>query len=270
MCVWRRERVTLSTRAAFGLRHACPPPRGGAAGGRAAANRRPPSSAHLAADGGLERRELRRPLVERAVLFGVGRLVGEEEERADLVDVAVDVAVEDERDEKLLHLALRDVELARDEGEADARVRLDDAQQDLRADVLEQVVEVHLDECVAHDGRVVALEDALELADLVVHVRGEQVGHREDLGVVLVRLGLLRVEGRDVRVHEHVGEDEVLEALDPPPHPGLVVVLEGVEKVVARRLPLAERHVHLAAALSDHAHDLGVGDSRLDLQRLLV
>ena len=58
----------------------------------------------------------------------------------------------------------------------------------------------------------------------------------------------LRVEGVDVAVGEHGGHDEVLEALHAPLHARLVVVLEGLEEVVARALPLALAHVHLAWA----------------------
>ena len=50
----------------------------------------------------------------------------------------------------------------------------------------------------------------------------------------------------------------------------LVVILERLEKVVPRLLELPLRHVHLAAALPYHAHDLGVGYGRLDLQSLRV
>jgi hypothetical protein len=41
----------------------------------------------------------------------------------------------------------------------------------------------------------------------------------------------LRVEGVDAGLHEHVGEDEILEAGGAAGGPALVVVLEGLEEV---------------------------------------
>mmetsp|Transcript_58376 Transcript_58376/g.133956 ORF Transcript_58376/g.133956 Transcript_58376/m.133956 type:complete len:410 (+) Transcript_58376:422-1651(+) len=218
----------------------------------------------------LQRRELRAPLIDGGILLHVLRLVGEQQQLLHLVNVRVHLPVEDERDEQRLHLCVGDVELARDEGDADARVRLDHLEQHLRSDVLEQVLNVHLDVGVAHNRARVLLEDPLELSDLVAHVRRDQIGHRHNLGVVLVRLRLLRIERVDVRIHEHVGEDEVLEALHSPCDTRLVVILERLKKVVPRLFPLALRHVHLATTLSDHAHDLGMRYGGLDLQRLLV
>lgn len=103
-----------------------------------------------------------------------------------------------------------------------------------------------------------------------LHVCGDEVGHRDDLGVALVGLGLLRVERVDVRVHQHVGQHQILEALDAALRARLVVVLEGLEEVGVRLFPLALRHEHFAAALANHAHDARVRDRALDLQRLRV
>lgn len=50
----------------------------------------------------------------------------------DLVDASLDPAVQNERDEQRLHLALAHVELLRDEGDAHPRVGLDRAQHHLR------------------------------------------------------------------------------------------------------------------------------------------
>lgn len=69
------------------------------------------------------------------------------------------------------------------------------------------------------------------------------------------------------RVRGHV---RVLEALDAALRPGLIVVLERVEEVGGGLLPDALRHVHLAAALVDDAHDAWVRNCALDLQRPLV
>ncbi len=48
------------------------------------------------------------------------------------------------------------------------------------------------DECVLHDGLAVLLEDLLEVVDVVVLVGRHQVRHRQDLGIILVRLGFLQ------------------------------------------------------------------------------
>lgn len=104
------------------------------------------------------------------------------------------------------------------------------------------------DESVVHDA-LVLLEDALELGDVVVLVGADQVRDGKDLGVVLVGLGLLRVERVDGRLHEHVGQHQVLEARGAPRAARLVVVLEGLEEVRVRLLVLLLAQVHLAAAL---------------------
>mmetsp|Transcript_37145 Transcript_37145/g.116912 ORF Transcript_37145/g.116912 Transcript_37145/m.116912 type:complete len:233 (+) Transcript_37145:46-744(+) len=220
----------------------------------------PACSCDLVDDGLVQALQLRRPLVHRRVLARPLALVAQLQQRVHLVDVAHHAAVEDEAHEQRLHLLLRDVELLGDEGYADARVGPDQLEQHLRADVLEQVLDVVLDEGVVHDGALVGAQDLLELQDLVALVRPHQVGHGQDLGVVLVRLGLLGVERVDLRLHEHVGEHEVLEALDAPLVPCLIVVLERLEEVRRRVVPHALRHVHLAPALADDPHDAGVGD----------
>ena len=58
------------------------------------------------------------------------------------------------------------------------------------------------DEEVIHDVLSVILEDLLKLVDVVVLVGHDQVRHGQDLGVILVRLGLLRVERVDVGLHQ--------------------------------------------------------------------
>ena len=63
-------------------------------------------------------------------------------------------------------------------------------------------LDVFADEEVVHDVPAVVVEDLLELADVVVLVGHDEVGHGQDLGVVLVRLGFLRVERVDVRLHQ--------------------------------------------------------------------
>ena len=80
----------------------------------------------------------------------------------------------------------------------------------------------------------------------------------------------LRIEWIDAGLHEHVSEDEVLEAGGTTGRPALVVVLEGLEKVCVRLLKLALAQMHLAAALPDHAQDERVWDGGLDVQGLVV
>ena len=48
------------------------------------------------------------------------------------------------------------------------------------------------DERVLHDGLAVLLQDLLKVVDVIVLVGRHQVRHCQDLGVILVRLGLLR------------------------------------------------------------------------------
>lgn len=81
-------------------------------------------------------------------------------------------------------------------------------------------------------------QDLLRAVDLAPLVRVDEVRHRLDLGVVLVRLRLLAVERVDLAAREHVREHEVLEHLDPLRRARLVVVLEGLEEVLARAVPL--------------------------------
>ena len=58
------------------------------------------------------------------------------------------------------------------------------------------------DKEVVHDVLSVVLEDLLKLVNVVVLVGHDQVRHGQDLGVILVRLGLLRVERVDVGLHQ--------------------------------------------------------------------
>ena len=74
----------------------------------------------------------------------------QQEQLPNLIDLPVDLPIEDQRDKQLLDLARADVELGRDEGDRDARIRSDDLEEDLRADVLEEVLYVCADEWVAH------------------------------------------------------------------------------------------------------------------------
>lgn len=76
----------------------------------------------------------------------------------------------------------------------------------------------------------------------------DQIGHRENLRIVLVGFSLLRIEGIDVRLHEHVGQHQVLEAHRTSQIPGFVIVFEGLEEVSVRVLELTLAQVHLATA----------------------
>ena len=67
----------------------------------------------------------------------------------------------------------------------------------------------------------------------------DEVRHRLDLGIVLVRLRLLAVKRVDFAAREHVREHEVLEHLDPLRRARFVVVLERLEEVLARAVPLS-------------------------------
>ena len=149
-----------------------------------------------------------------------------------LVNPAPDCVVEDAADQETLHVVGVDVELARDELDVDPGVGLDQLDQHLGADVAQQVLDVLPDEGVLHDGLPVLLkyfycsfkyfyhslkyfhlryhshlEYLLEVIDIIVLISVDQVGHGEDLHVILVGLGLLRVEGVDAGLHQHVGKD---------------------------------------------------------------
>ena len=142
-----------------------------------------------------------------------------------LVNPAPDGVVEDAADQETLHVVGVDVELARDELDVDPGVGLDQLDQHLGADVAQQVLDVLPDEGVLHDGLSILLkyfyhslkyfhlryhshlEYLLEVIDIIVLISVDQVGHGEDLHVILVGLGLLRVEGVDAGLHQHVGKD---------------------------------------------------------------
>lgn len=101
------------------------------------------------------------------------------------------------------------------------------------------------------------LQDLLRLVDVATLVSRDEVGHGDDLLVVFVtaiegevssarrearnddlRLGLVRVEGVDGAVHQHVSEDEVLEDLDTLRRSRFVVALERFEEVDLRLGPI--------------------------------
>lgn len=60
---------------------------------------------------------------------------------------------------------------------------------------------------------------------------------------------LLRVKGVDPRLHQHVGEDEVLQTRGSPRAAGLVVVLESLKEVCVRLLKLPFSEVHFPSTL---------------------
>ena len=62
----------------------------------------------------------------------------------------------------------------------------------LGADITEKVLYVFPDELVLHDGLPVVLQDLLELVDVVILVRRDEIRHRQDLRVALVGLRLLK------------------------------------------------------------------------------
>ena len=79
------------------------------------------------------------------------------------------------------------------------------------------------------------------------------MGHCPFRALLTAKIGHLRIEGVDARLHEHVGENKVLEAGRPPGTAAFVVILERFEEVGMRFLELALSQVHLAAAFPDHA-----------------
>ncbi len=75
----------------------------------------------------------------------------------ELIDRAVDHAVEYQGDQELLDLGRRDVDLARDEADRDARVRLDDLEQHLpnRAIGRTQMVAIRRDRKKSQSGGII-------------------------------------------------------------------------------------------------------------------
>jgi hypothetical protein len=76
-----------------------------------------------------------------------------------------------------------------DEGNGHSGVGPDKLEEHLGPDLPEDVLDELLDERVAHDHRLVFLEDLLHPVDFVVLVGVEKVGHGLDLGVVLQPVG---------------------------------------------------------------------------------
>lgn len=74
--------------------------------------------------------------------------------------------------------------------------------------------------------------------DLAPLIRVDEIRHRLDLGVVFVWLRLLTVERVDLAARQHVRKHEILEHLDPLLRTRLVVVLERLEEVLTRTIPL--------------------------------
>lgn len=186
-----------------------------------------------------------------------------------LVDLAADLAVDDEEAHDVLDLGLADAQLPGDPGQAHARVGSDEVEHGLGAHVTRDLVDVLGNEGVGEEV-LVLLEDALVLMDIVPLVRIDQLGHGGDAGVVPVGLRLLAVEGVDVGPHQHGREQQVFEDLDALQAAGFVVVAEGLEEVGLCVLPVLLAHVHFATALPDDAHDLGVGHGRAHLEGPLV
>ena len=134
----------------------------------------------------------------------------------DLIDFAGDRLIQYTRDEKILHFVHVDVQLAGDELDANLRVRLDQFDEHLGAYGSKKNLDVLANELIVHDRLPVAAQDRLELFDVVVLVGADEIGHRLNLGIGLVRLCFLRIERIDGRTHEHVGQDEVLQARGAP------------------------------------------------------
>ena len=123
---------------------------------------------------------------------------------------------------------------------------------------------------IIHNSLPVLFQNLFKVVDVIVLISGHQVGHGQDLGVVLVRFGLLGIEGIDVRLHQHIGQDQVLETSGSAWRPRLVVVLERLEEISVRFLEFHLTEMHFAAAFTNHAQDDRMRNGRLDVQRLVV
>ena len=85
-----------------------------------------------------------------------------------------------------------------------------------------------------------------------------------------LRFRFLRIKRIDLRTHQHIGQHQVLETLNPTRTTRLIIILEGFEKVRMRLFPAGFGHVHLAAALSDNSHYSWMRNGSLDVQGTLV
>ncbi len=75
----------------------------------------------------------------------------------------------------------------------------------------------------------IGFEDLFKILDVVALVGVHQVGHGLDLRVVLVGLGLLGIERIHLALHQHVGQDQILQRLDASPLTCLVITLECLQ-----------------------------------------
>ena len=170
-----------------------------------------------------------------------------------LVDFGVDAAVEDEGNHEGLDVGLGNVELGGDVRDRDSGVRLDESQEDLGADVLQEILDVIANEVVAHDLLAMRLEELLECRDIVSLIRANERSHDGDFFILAKRFHLLRVERVDFALHEHVCQNQIFQALYASIATGFVVRFERFEKIRRRVFPVALYHVHLPTALSNNA-----------------
>lgn len=84
------------------------------------------------------------------------------------------------------------------------------------------------------------------------------------------RLGLLGIKRIDLAAHKHVSQHQILQDLNSLPASHFIIVLESLKEVNLRFRPLFLIHVHLATAFPNDAVDLWVGQSRFNIERLVV
>lgn len=76
---------------------------------------------------------------------------------------------------------------------------------------------------------LVGPQNLLELHNVVLLISIDQVGHGQHLPIILVGLGLLGIEGVHIALHQHVGQNQILEALDASHCASLIIVLECLQ-----------------------------------------
>ena len=154
-----------------------------------------------------------------------------------LVDFAVEFLVHDQKADNVLNFGDGNVQLLGDEAQSEARVWGDELDNGLCAHVSRDLVNILGYERVGQE-ILVLLENGAITVNVVSLVGIDQLGHCGDARIILVGLGLLRVERVDVGAHEHGCQDEILEHLYALQGASLVVIAERLEEITLSLLPI--------------------------------
>ena len=214
-----------------------------------------------------------------------------DENTVHLIDGPVKFAIQNQRDENVLHVVDRNVvEIASDPRQTDTSVRPNIAHDDLGADRAEKIGHVLADELIVEYSTLVLLrqmsraykkrdelgqtthllENLFELLDVVVVECLNEVRHGGDLGIVTVGTRLVRVEGVDTACVEHASHDEVVETAKTRAIASLIVGLEGLKECLAGLVEVALGRVHFPANLLNEGDRARMRDCILHRHCLVV